>query len=322
MASVLLRPKRPLPRRFSRRVSPAMRSFAQRRHQRHSGRHRERLKKMGRRFTNTAGAWWALFKRWYLYLAGVLVLCAIGVALFSPLLQVREIRVQRGEGRVDVARIQKALAPLFGRHLLLVSARDVAARAREVVPDLDGVSIQKEYPSRLFVRISLKPLIARLQLEEPKAAAVASGAQLRSGSGAMPASDAPQVKLYDYLTENGMYVSITSPMPRSKLPVMKIVDWGVRPLPDNLLLEPEFLARMQAAEKIMSEQFAQQITMRTVYLRAKEFHLSTAKFSMWFDMRGTLEEQVGRYRVFLKTVGLQNVRQYVDLRLEGRVVYR
>lgn len=297
-----------------------MRSFAKRRHQHLPGRRREKIKKFGRRFSTAASLWSRRIQRWWLYGAGALAAVAVGVALFSPILVVREIRVQRSEGRVDVARIQEALAPLFGRHLLFVSAREVTSRVSDVVPDLDAVSVTKQYPSLLFVRITLQPIIARLILEEPKPAHAASGAVLPTGSGAAP--PLPTVRRYDYLTANGLYVTSTDAMTPSKLPTIKIVDWGVRPLPGSLLVSPNFLARMQQTQQILQDQFSLQIVLRTVYLRAEEFHFATSKFSLWFDAKDPVADQIGRYRTFLQAVGLKAVRQYVDLRLTGRVVYR
>ncbi len=321
IAAVLLRPKRPLPRRFNRRVSPAMQSFAKRRHRRSSGGYRERWKKTGRRIANMWEVWQTRLRHWLLSIVGGLVLAVMGVALFSPILQVREIRVQRGEGRVDVARIQQALAPLFGKHMLFVSARDVTARVRDVVPDLQSVSLEKQYPSLLFVRITLKPIIARLILEEPLNKAAQSGAILSTASGDALHAALP-VRQYDYLTENGMYVVTSSAMADSKLPAIKIRDWGVRPLPATLLLAPDMLMRMQQTEQTLASQFGLHITARSVYVRAQEFHLATNAFSLWFDLHSTLQEQIGRYKVFLQAVGLKDIHQYVDLRLAGRVVYR
>jgi hypothetical protein len=59
-----------------------------------------------------------------------------------------------------------------------------------------------------------------------------------------------------------------------------------------------------------------------VYLRAREFHLDTPKLSFWFDLRSPLEEQLQRLRTFLTVVKFPEVKNYIDLRLIGKVVYK
>ncbi len=328
MPSVLKRPKR-LPRRFRRRVTPAMKTFAARRHKRRTVGKTERLRRWWRKASVSLQGATGWVRRWSVVMAGVVAAALIGVVLFSPLLHVREIRVVRGQGRVDVAAIQHALLPLFGRHLLLLSSADVEARVRAAVPDLESVQISKQYPARLFLRVRVKPLVARLMLDEPKplggtpltppATATGAAAIPTVASGSM----APQlVEKKDYLTENGLLVSTTSAESGTSLPLIRVTDWGVRPSPSQRLMPEDFLQRMRDAERILTDEFGQAVTARTIYLRAQEFHLQAGKLSLWFDMQSSLEDQLTRYRLFLKTVGVGGAARYVDLRLTGRVVYR
>jgi hypothetical protein len=323
MSPVLLRPKRPLPRRFNRSVSPATRQFVKRRHQKAKELRRHQWRVYGRRFVTLIASWKKVVRQWALLLGTGVVALLVGIALFSPLFDVREISVQRGEGRVDVPRIQKALAPFFGRHMLYIGNNEVADAVKAVVPDVDRVSVEKQYPSRLFISIALKPIAARIILEEPKKPAVTgtgTGA-VKAGSGAA-AAPAPAVKKFDYVTDNGIYISTPSAQLGTALPTIRIVDWAVRPVPDTPLLTQDFLQRVRRAEQILTDQFGQKITDRTVYLRGQEFHLTAGKISLWFDMESSLDEQLSRFRIFLQTIGLSKATQYVDLRLEGRIVYR
>ncbi len=315
--SVLLKPRRRLPRKFNRRVSPAMRSFAKRRHKRNGLGFAAKMRTRMRRLARLGPVWSARIRRWWFpVVAGVLCI-ATGIALFSPLFQVRRITIQRSQGRVDVARIQQQTASLLGRRMLFLSSRDVEALVKDVVPDLRDVSISKQYPSRLFLRITVQPLIARLQLSAP------AGQQASSSSAsAQPAQALPTVVSQDYLTEKGLYVVASVTGSSSILPVMKVVDWEVRPAPGTSLLSEEFLTKMQDAERILQQEFGQKVTVRTVYLRAKEFHLSIAQGSLWFDGQAPLDQQIARYRIFLQSAGWKQASRYVDLRLQGRVVYR
>lgn len=318
---MLKQPRRRLPARFNRRVKPATLSYVKRRHKRVRGRRLERVRRTGRRVKNAASAWLRLARRWSLVLLTVAFLSLVGFIVFSPIIQVREIRVQRTEGRVDVAKIQQSLAIYFGRHLLFLQPSDVRATVRDAVPDLEEVTIRKEYPSRLFLRIELKPLIARVQIDGPPAGSGAVQRVSGSGASASAASSAP-AKRYEYLTENGIYVASPVAQSGAPLPLIKIVDWPVRPVPNALLVQQELLTRMEKAERALLTEFGQKVQVRTILLRAQEIHLQAGNLTLWFDIRSPLEAQLLRFRTFLRHVGLQEVKQYVDLRLEGRVVYK
>lgn len=318
MSSVLLRPKRPLPRRFNRRVSPVMRSFAVQHHRRRSRTTRDRASRWWRRIGGIPSQVWEVVRRWWYVALGSVVAVVVAVVFFSPLLTVREIRVQRGQGRVDVAAVQKVLSPFFGERLLSISTHDIVETVRTVVPDLEQVHVEKQYPSRLFLRVTVKPLVARVVFEEPVQQRTLAAI---TASGAVQEAE-PAVKKYDYLAENGMYVSTFSAASGSTLPTITLVDWGARPVPGAQLLDADFLQHLQQAETALTQEFGHKIAVRKVYLRAREFHLSIGKLSLWFDVQSPLEEQLRRYRTFLRTVGSGAAGQYVDLRLKGRVVYR
>ena len=88
------------------------------------------------------------------------------------------------------------------------------------------------------------------------------------------------------------------------------------------MLQESFFTAMRSAEEVLGTEFNQHVLTRTVYLRAREFHFAMGKWSLWFDSSSPLEEQIARYRIFLKEVGLPAVKDYIDLRIAGRVVYK
>jgi hypothetical protein len=243
---------------------------------------------------------------------GVVLACLLGVFLFSPLFSVREIRLQRGQGRVNTVDVQKSLSDLFGRHLLLLSTHDVLERVRTVVPDLEGVELRKHYPSRILVHIELQPLVARLVFDEPPASETAS----ESGS------TLEVLPHEDVLTSGGLYMSTIKSNTGTTLPSIRITDWAVRPVPGTQLISEDMMKRMNEVEQTLAKEFAQKVKGRVVFIRAREFHILTGKIELWFDMQSSLKDQFDRYRTYLKAVGLNGAAQYVDLRLQGRVVYR
>ncbi len=311
MCAVLRSPKR-LPARYNRRVQDRTRDLVQRRH----GRQRQYAKqKWTRLFRKSRERWlkgWMVAVRYSPWILLALVFVSVGVVIFSPLVEVREIRVVRSDRRVDVEAVQRSLSPLFGEHLLFVTQKNVLPLLEESVPDLRAAVIDKQYPSTLILRLELQPVVALLQIVDPSGAA----SPVATGTG--------EDVLGDYLTADGTYVVYPPSLVQSGTgaAVVRIVDWGVRPEPWKHLLDIRILERMAQAEQLLNAQFGETISQRAVYLRSREFHLQTSKHSLWLDMRSSLAEQLDRYRLFLQSAGADAARVYVDLRLQDRIVYR
>ncbi len=297
---------RRLPRKFRRPVSNETRRLVQRRYERHHLQHSDRWKRFVRKV-------WERFRaaRKSLIIGlGVLITLTIGIflaiALFSPAMRIAEVRIVRTESRLDIEQVQHLLSPLFGKHLMLLSGYDVRQYLEQGMPDLRYFDVSKDYPSTLIVRISLDPLVARLRILGPEETATSSA----SGAGV------------DYLTDQGVYISSPRASPQGNLPLFMLTDWGARPSAGAPLIVPDLLSRMAMSEKFLQDQFGQEVSMRTIFLRAQEYHLQTSQWTLWFDMRSSIEDQFQRYRIFLREVPHEEVRTYIDLRLKDRVVYR
>ncbi len=245
--------------------------------------------------------WWILIALFGLLLLG------FGLLVFSPLIQVREVKVVRFDSRLDIEEVQKILAPYFGKHLFFLPTHEVENTLNDAIKDLKEIKIAKRYPSELSVYIKLDPLIARLRIIDPDQEfdLTSTGATV------------------DYLTDEGVYVIVPLPEDSKSLPAIGIVDWGVRPIEGDVLVRPKLLERMSETEKALSEQFGHSILGRTVYIRGQEYHLHLDKgIDIWFDMVSPLDEQLLRYRTFLKGVNVEEVKEYIDLRVSDRVVYK
>jgi hypothetical protein len=317
----MLLPPRHLPRRFSRPASKRTSAFVRQRHKRHRQYTRERWTRFFRRAERTTAQSILFLRRWVWIALLAMAIIGFSALLFSPLVHIREIRVRRTDPRIDSERIQKALRPMFGRHLFFLTSHEVETLVMRALPDVQSVSIGKRYPSQLQVSIELHPLVARLEIGEPDAVGDAKADAVTrpaAGSGSIQ-----ETATHDYLTGNGLFVSLPfAAAGDTSLPLIRIVDWAVRPSPSAPLLPVDFLKRMNNASEQLHEQFGFSITGRTAYLRAREIHLSSSAYTLWLDMKSTLEEQLARYRIFLKSVQGKDVRQYVDLRLADRVIYK
>ncbi len=313
LAAVPARKKHPA-RRTVRRSTPrnatAVRTVVARRHARTARLRRERALRWQRRAARGWNQLRATVRRWWLtaLIAGSAL--AMVIILFSPLLQVREIRVSRKDARLDVEAVLRALQPLFGRHLLLVTAGDAEARIRSVLPDVAAVRLKRHAPSRLAVTVEQEALAARITLHPVRQEAAGTGAQ------AVPAAE------HHYLTVSGLYVRLPIAASGALLPEVKVTDIPALPQPGTRLVPPELLTRMREAERILTEEFGAAVPYRTIHVRAREFHLSVGRWSLWFDLTSPLSDQLSRYRTFLQSPGVREASQYVDLRLAGMIVYR
>ena len=306
---MLLSPRR-IPGRFNRQASVTTRNFVKRRQERRRKYAWERWKRLLHRLKRGFEQLKTSIRRFALVFGISLVLLILGLLLFSPILEVREIRVLRTDPRIDVEQVQRSLIPLFRQHLFFLSSQEIVPMLKKALPDLTVATIRKRYPSTLVVEMTLDPVIARLSIEGQ------SGKNQPAGSGAV-------MGMEDFLTAQGLYVTYLSGQVKATLqPLIRIEDWGARPVPWTPLIDSAFLLSMRQAEQTLKEQFGQDTQERIVFLRAQEFHLKTQAFTLWFDRRSPLDTQMQRYRVFLRTVGAAGAKEYVDLRLADRVVYK
>jgi hypothetical protein len=191
--------------------------------------------------------------------------------------------------------------------LFFLTVQEVRSRILEAVPEVARVDASKQYPSTLRVSVTVEPLIARLEIVDPSGKATGSGEGL------------PR----DYLTSGGIYVAYPAGVVAqdASLPSLRLVDWGVRPVSGTRLLAEDFLTSIRGAEEQLLMQFGQAVLQRTVFLRAREFHLTTKDLTLWFDLRSPIESHIARYRLFLQAAK-EKAKEYVDLRLSDRIVYR
>ncbi len=262
-----------------------------------------------RRLVRRMGVSWKWLRmsltRWMAIGCAVLGALTVGFLLFSPIVEVREIQVTRESPRLDIEQVQQALAPIFGRRMLFLSSFEVMNLLKESLPDVSTITVRKIYPSILHVALSLHPLVAKLHITDPDAE------QAVSGTGGT----------VDYLTDQGIYVVTVAAQNTETLPAITLVDWGVRPEPGTVLIDPFMLERMKAAELTLLRQFGQEVQERIIFVRSQEFHFRIAGRELWFDLRSTLKEHMDRYRIFLRDAG-GSARTYIDLRVEDRVMFQ
>jgi hypothetical protein len=312
-----LKASRKLPKRFSRRAGPLTRSLAKTYYggpNRRARRRKEWFARTGRKFARLSETVLREFRLW-LVIGAVLILLTIGATLlFAPFFDVREMKVRRQDPRIDPEEIQQALAPLFNQRLVLVTRGQVASMLQAEYPDIEKVEISKEYPSTLLISVYLEPVLAEVRIDDSQSTEPASGSgAVESGSG---------VGLYTYVTRQGYFVGSPIRLSGGPYPKLTITDWGIHPQNRTILLSPEFLQNVFLARDTLRRDFGLESQNITVYVRAQEFHIRTPKTSLWFDVRSPLTVQFQRFREFLKTLSLDQAKEYIDLRIADKIIYK
>ncbi len=309
-----LRSPRRLPRALNRPVSPAVRAVAQKQYRR-SGR-RQRLRKewfsrFSRRWNKNSAVVWKELKLWLIGLSIAGLIGLIGILILSPIFNVKHIQIRRQDARIDIDDAQAALRPLFDQRLPFVTRGEVADLLRTIYPDITQVAIKKTYPDAIQISIYVDPLAAQLKIDAQRNHGAAGTGTLVTQTGS-----------YAYITARGYTVISPVRLAKDPLPTLIITDWGAQPMNRSLLLDTAFLRAVFEARDTLRENFGLQATDIIVYLRAREFHVTTKKISLWFDLSSPLQLQFGRFREFLKALSLEQVKEYIDLRISDRVIYR
>jgi hypothetical protein len=272
-------------------------------------RRKEVFVRFSRRASRAAAMIASEFKLWLLIGLGSIVVIVAGALLFAPYFDVREIHVRRQDPRIDPENIQQTLSPLFKQRLILVTRAQVTEMLQNVYPDIEKVDINKEYPSTLQVTVYVEPVAAEISLMME---IVGSGGVVTTTGSSM----------YSYVTKSGMFTTSPIKLSGAPLPKITVTDWGVEPQNRTQIFEEGYLQSMLLARDILQRDFGLTSVGITLYLRAKEFHIRTNKIALWFDLQTPLAVQFQRFREFLKALSLDQAKEYIDLRIADKIIYK
>jgi hypothetical protein len=155
-------------------------------------------------------------------------------------------------------------------------------------------------------------VVAAITVDIDAAAIAQTGAVLATESGA-----------YNYVTSGGLFVSSPIKLAAGRpIDTLHITDWSIRPQNRMPVLTPAMMKAIFAARDTLRTDFGLTISDITVFLRAEEFHIHTKKVTLWFDMQSPLSVQLQRFREFLKNASLDQAKEYIDLRIADKIIYR
>lgn len=312
----MLKPSRRIPKAFQRTSSDFSKNIA-------SKLFRRRKKKTSHRFSKLVRHWRRIVGTTKTTLTRARAWCAIGIVLFIALMiaffllsstfSVTSMRVSRQDRRTDTEEIQKLLQPYFGKHIFFVSPLLIERNILTAYPEVASAEVSRNFPNELQVKLYMQPIIARVAIGDPG----------DTEQGVVSETWQETEEQHLYLTQNGVFLEypFSLSLPDEYLSLY-LVDWAVKPEHRQKLIQGQPLAAVQHAQRILQETFGHSAHFITYYLRAKEFHVQTEGSALWFDLVTPVSVQIDRYRQFLRAVPLEEVEEYVDLRLHDRVVYR
>lgn len=280
-----------------------------------SRRRKERSVRRHRRLARIGSVIASEFKIWIAVAAAAILLTVAGTLLFAPYFDVREMQVRRQDPRIDPEEIEQVLSPLFNQRLVLINRSQVASMLHASFPEIERVEIGKDYPSTLNITVYLQPIAAEVVVEESGLSGLASS---ESGTGALNGNVR---QVYTYVTKKGYFaespINITG-----AFPVLRVTDWGIRPQNRMPLMTPAFLHTVFLARDTLRRDFGFTDDTIIVFLRAQEFHIRTEKVTLWFDLRSPLPVQFERFRELLKAFPLEQMKEYIDLRITDKIIYK
>ena len=318
---VAIKPSRRLPKAFQRSSSAISRKVARKtRHRKRNVRfHLIKISRQWRRLSRHAHVSFRSLKLWCASLVVAILLLLLFYFLFSSTFVVSSMRVSRQDHRVDIEEIQELLRPFFGRHILFVSPLLLEHTIQSAYPEVSAVHVRRNFPDELVMTLYMDPISAEILIGEPsdtEAEYVQVAESLETEQREVP---------YAYVTERGIYLEYPFSFPAKQEEerlTIHLVDWAVKPTHRQKILSEDVIRNMVSAKRILRQSFGHSIPFITFYLRAREFHVQTEERVLWFDFSTPIVQQINRYRTFLRAIPQDRAKDYVDLRLHDRVVYR
>lgn len=314
LSGMPMKASRKLPKRFNRATGQHTRNVARAYYggpERRARRRKEKFARWGRKMARFGDTVLREFKIWIAIGAGIVVITVAATLLFAPFFDVREMKIRRQDPRIDPEEIQQTLSPLFKQRLVLVTRGQVATMLQEQYPEIQRVEISKDYPSTLSVSVYLEPVVAEIRVAEDTES---------TGSGSTATGSGTDI--YTYVTKKGLFVTSPIRLSGGPYPKLTVTDWGIRPQNRTQILSPSFLQAIFIARDTLLRDFGLQSNNIVIFLRAQEFHITTPKSTLWFDLRSPLTVQFQRFREFLKALSLDQAKGYIDLRIADKIIYK
>jgi hypothetical protein len=222
---------------------------------------------------------------------------------FSNYFTVTEITLKNKEiENQNVAeKIKKSISTTVGKNILFTNTKNLELKVLTAFPELEKVTLEKQYPHTLLIEFSEYPLVTNVINES---STVKKSYILNAVGYAVKEN---------YEDKNLPYIRIKSEEPINT---------------KNVIIESSKLTYLLNAKAYFEEKFGMRVIEILYKPTAREMHLLTEKnFYIWLDIQRPFEQQFKKLKKALVKLNIyQDAFAYIDLRVAGnngdKIIYK
>ena len=228
---------------------------------------------------------------------------SIYAIFFSNYFSITDIKLKNNEiENQNVAdQIKNSISKTIGRNLLFTNTKELETKVLSTFPELEKVTISKNYPHELLIEFAQYPLVANI---------INQSSTLKKTYIVNAVGYAVKE---DYEDKTLPYIRIKSDEPLNT---------------KNIIIENSKLAYILNAKKYFEDKFGMNILEITYKPVAREIHLYTEKkFYIWLDIQRPFDQQLKKLKKALVKLNIyKDAFEYIDLRIAGnngdKIIYK
>lgn len=218
----------------------------------------------------------------------------VGIALLSPLFQLKTITVERTSPFADPVLVEQIMQEFKGDNMLFLRHADIIAALKAKMPELRDIEIVEDWPRSILVRVgAAQPLYNIFNTETAN---------------------------FSVISKDGIVLSNQS---IEGLPVIKIRQREEPILLRERVLSPKQLEQIYTAEGIVDSDLRLPIESVEVLLSANELHIiSRGEMAIWIDLSYSVKEQLEKLKMAEEKIKLYRDRfDHIDLRIPQQIFW-
>jgi hypothetical protein len=248
---------------------------------------------------------------WVIISLMVFVAAVLGMVYVVANFSVQDIRVQRADVRVDGRDIAIYARKYIGRNMFLLSRNSVITELQAQFPEIEGLTIAKNYPNELSFTISTKPIAFRWACQRMKKELNEQGDIIEK----------PISELY-YVNMDGR-VSLPTEEEKEAFLIYEKTECPQNIKRRDRIIPAESVVAIFRAKDLLERVLGTTIDRSGYYSDAREIHLiTTEETAVWIDFVTPVQDQVAKLAAALELEpDLQNPQKHIDLRVSNKIFY-
>lgn len=237
----------------------------------------------------------------YAVVALALFLLLIYLTLMTSTFKITRVDLFEGEVLSENLGMQQVAGKLRGKNIFLINKRSIMKKFAAANPRLKSVEIDRDFPSRLIIKLGEAPAVANLILE--------TGNTEKSF----------------VINEQGVIIKLNEQEPG--LPTIRMASDEI-PSGNQTYLDPDLLSKMSGAALLFDELLNLPVAEVRYLATAREIHIKAERgFVVWLDLEKEIRPQLQKLK---DAVAKLNIYEedfiYIDLRISGatgdRIIYK